>query len=70
MSQHAPLTPENRLIRMPEVEHLVGLRRSAIYMLIAKNEFPAPLKIGTASRWPLDAVAAWVDQKIKNAEAA
>lgn len=70
MSQNTPSAPENRLIRMPEVEHLVGLRRSAIYTLVNRGEFPAPLKIGAASRWSLRAVSAWMDARVKEAEAA
>lgn len=33
------------VIRMPEVERRTGLKKSAIYALIQKKEFPAPVKI-------------------------
>lgn len=70
MSANLPYAPSARLIRMSEVEYLVGLRRSAIYLLISRSEFPAPIKLGSASRWSLRAVNAWMDERIKEAEAA
>jgi len=36
----------NRILRRREVEHLVGLSRSAIYRRIAEGHFPPPVPIG------------------------
>ena len=48
------------LLRLPEVTRRVGLGKSALYALIAAGDFPAPRKIGTASRWREAEVDAWV----------
>ena len=35
-----------RLIRLPEALEKTGLSRTRLYVLIAKGEFPQPVKIG------------------------
>lgn len=52
-----------------EVETLIGLKASQVYVLVKRGEFPAPIKIGAASRWSLRAVSAWMDARVKEAEA-
>ena len=60
-----PQGPGRRLLRLPEVTHLVGLRRSAIYDKISKGEFPAPVHLGSrAVAWPSDRITAWIDARI------
>ena len=49
-----------RLLKFAEVSQRVGLGRSAIYSRIAKGHFPAPIKVGAASRWPLSEIEAWL----------
>lgn len=49
----------NRLIRVTDVCEIVGLKRAAIYQRIARGDFPPPVKIGRASRWPEEQVLAW-----------
>lgn len=52
-----------RLIRLPEVEHRVGVKKSAIYKWIKDGKFPAPRKLGTTcSVWPESAIDAWISQ--------
>jgi prophage regulatory protein len=60
-------TPQpERLLRLPDVEALVGLRKSSIYALAAKGEFPAPLKLSRrAVCWPASAIDAWISQRIE-----
>jgi predicted DNA-binding transcriptional regulator AlpA len=41
----------DQLIRLQQVETLSGLKRSQIYALTARGEFPTPTKLGAASRW-------------------
>lgn len=57
-----------RMLRMPEVMERTGLRRTALYKLIAEGKFPAPTKIGAASLWPEHrvnrALATFVDTSI------
>jgi prophage regulatory protein len=57
------MTPNSipRLIRLPDVERMTGLRRSAIYQRIQRGEFPPPRKITTrCSAWLETDVADWV----------
>jgi prophage regulatory protein len=39
------------MLRLPEVEARVGLSKATIYRMIKKGEFPAPARMGGASRW-------------------
>ncbi len=57
---------EERLIRLPQVESLTGLRRAHIYGLARRGQFPRPIKIGArASAWRLSQVADWVTTRIR-----
>lgn len=52
------------LFRLPQVCALTGLSRSSIYVLVAKGEFPAPVRITKrAIAWPSASVEAWIRQK-------
>ncbi len=53
------------LVRRREVEARTGLSRSAIYYLIARGEFPKPIKLtARAVAWSLSDVTAWVNKKL------
>ena len=59
-------TQSERLLRLPEVESLVGLRKSSIYEQVKRGEFPAPVKLSRrAVCWPSSAVDAWIADRIK-----
>jgi prophage regulatory protein len=61
----------DQLLRLPEVETVVALRRSAIYNLIAENRFPHPIKVaGRASRWSRRELSTWLEQRIAQRDAA
>lgn len=54
----------NRVIRMQELELIMGLRRSTIYGLIASGDFPPAFKIapgGRASGWLLGEIEDWLN---------
>ena len=51
----------DRLLKLSEVMHRVGLGKTRIYELSAKGLFPAPYKIGGASRWSELAVVGWIN---------
>jgi prophage regulatory protein len=53
-----------RLIRLPEVEAAVGLRRSAIYARIKGQEFPSPVKLGRTTVFVESEVLAFIDAQI------
>ncbi|AON69836.1 hypothetical protein BG483_01320 [Pseudomonas aeruginosa] len=66
------LDPATTLIRMPEVEAIVGLARPTIYKLMRQPEsgFPLPVKLsdstarGAPVAWVLSEVQAWVRARI------
>lgn len=69
----APLfDPATVLIRMPEVEAIVGMKRPTIYKLMRQPEsgFPLPVKLSASSArgapvaWVLAEVQAWVRARI------
>ena len=39
------LAPGDRFLRLPEVEHLVGMKSSAIYQRVKTGGFPKPVRI-------------------------
>lgn len=54
----------DRIIRLPDVEKAVGLKKSAIYKLIKTGDFPAQIKLGKhASGWSESDVQAWIRKK-------
>lgn len=53
----------DRLLKIAEVSNLVGLGKSAIYDMITASSFPAPIKIGCASRWSLLEVMQWIEDR-------
>ena len=58
---------KDRLIRRPGVQESTGLSRSTLYALIAKGQFPAPIRISERSvAWSENAVQGWVEQRIEN----
>jgi prophage regulatory protein len=54
------------LIRLAEVSRSVGLPRSTIYALIAKGQFPRPIKLSErSSAGRTDELEAWVEARTK-----
>ena len=54
--------PTESLLRLPQVEAVVGLKKSKIYSLLQAGQFPAPVRLGPRSvRWKGSAVRAWID---------
>lgn len=55
-----------RLLRLPEVESLVGLRKSSIYEGVKLGTFPAPVKLSRrAVCWPASSIESWITARIK-----
>ena len=60
-----PLVPRDRLLRLPDVSEIVGIRNSSIYALMKKNKFPKCVYITSKTvAWPESAVLAWVNDRI------
>lgn len=54
-----------RLIRLPEVQHRVGLGRSTIYRWMAEGRFPKPVQLGGyVVAWAEDDVDSWVESRL------
>lgn len=54
-----------RLLRLPEVESLTGLRKSALYQAMKNGRFPPCVKLSArAAAWPEDEVRDWIAARI------
>ncbi len=54
-----------RLIRLPEVEAKIGLKRSTIYALAKEGKFPDRIKIGSnTSVWVEAQIDRWIQDRI------
>ena len=47
----------------PAVKTAVGLSRATIYDKISQGAFPAPVKLGRASRWSAAEIAEWMEAR-------
>lgn len=57
------------LLRISDVERMVGLGRSSVYRNIESGKFPRPVALGTGSvRWRYVDVKAWADSLEPKAE--
>ncbi len=62
----APAVPRDRLLRLPDVEALSGIKKSTIYQLMREGKFPSCVRISRRlSVWPESAVLTWVNQRIR-----
>ncbi|WP_204353376.1 helix-turn-helix transcriptional regulator [Tritonibacter mobilis] len=50
-----------KLIDVKEVCRVVSLSRSQIYALMREGAFPAPVKVGRASRWRVAEIDKWIE---------
>jgi prophage regulatory protein len=58
-----------RILRRQLVEAQTGLSRSKIYDLVAREQFPRPIKIGArAVGWVEADIEAWINAKIDAAK--
>ena len=59
-----PASSTCAILRRPAVEARVGLGRSAIYAMMAKNLFPKPVKLtAKAVGWRERDVSAWLESR-------
>jgi prophage regulatory protein len=50
-----------KLLRLPSVEDLTGLRKSTIYAGVNANTFPAPVRLSArAVAWREDEICRWI----------
>ena len=54
-----------RILRRPQVEEMIGLSRSTIYLRIEQGTFPKPIPLGgRLIGWLESDIQAWIDQQI------
>lgn len=59
------------LLRLPTVLAMTSLSRSSLYLLIQQGRFPAPVKLSARSiAFSEDEVAAWIEARLQDREAA
>ena len=54
----------DQFLSLPDVLGKVGLCKAMVYRLIQNEKFPAPAKIGRASRWSQAQVDDWMKSKL------
>jgi prophage regulatory protein len=58
--------PPLAILRRPQVEARTGMGTSLIYALMARGEFPRPIKLtAKAVGWPEHIVEAWIAARIE-----
>lgn len=59
-----PTRKPEKLLRLPEVESLTGLKKSSIYAGMKGGTFPPCLRLSArAVAWRESAIAAWQDER-------
>jgi prophage regulatory protein len=57
----------NTLLNRQSVQTRTTLSRSSLYAMIAKGEFPAPIKLtGRRVAWPETTVNSWIQSRIES----
>ena len=57
---------ERRILRRPEVEAKVGLKRAQIYTLMALDKFPRAVRLGVrAVGWDSIEIDQWIIDRLK-----
>lgn len=66
VSTAAPVIPRDKILRLPQVEALTGLRKSTLYALAKKGEFPRQIHIHRRlTGWSEAAVLTWIQSRIQ-----
>lgn len=64
-SQPPQRTSERRILRRPEVERKIGLKRAHIYQLMKVGKFPRCMRLGSrAVGWDSLEVDEWIAQRM------
>ena len=71
VNETRPQVRRDRLLRLPEVEQATGLRKSTVYLLMKRGEFPRCVQVtARCVAWPESRVLQWVQDRISQAEQA
>lgn len=53
-----------KILRLPQVLEVTGLKRSTLYLLRSDGQFPQPVKLGKrAVGWRSGDIQNWIDQR-------
>lgn len=54
-----------RVLRLPAVEAMTGVKKSTIYKAMSKGDFPLPVPIGNRARgWLEGEILAWIEARV------
>ena len=68
--QSKPVIPRDRLIRLPEVENLIGCKKSTVYTMLKQGTFPRPVRLSVRMvAWSEIAVLQWLQERINQDKA-
>lgn len=59
------MSETHRFLKIDDVLDRLQIGKTKLYDMIQKGEFPKPVKIGGASRWPDTALRQWQDKKME-----
>ena len=57
------MTPNDKIIRLPQVKEMVGFGTTTVYDMMKKGEFPKQIKLGRMSGWLESEITAWIEGK-------
>jgi prophage regulatory protein len=57
------------LIPLTDVLSLVPIPRSTLYLLMSRNDFPKPIKVGKRVLWDIKEIEAWRDKRMQERDA-
>lgn len=70
VSETRPPVQRDRLLRLPQVEQVTGLKKSTLYRLMREGRFVRCVQVTPrCTAWPESQVLQWVQDRIKAAEA-
>ncbi|MFY9460666.1 MAG: AlpA family phage regulatory protein [Aquabacterium commune] len=70
VSETRPPVQRDRMVRLAEVEHLTGLKKSTIYRLMRERKFVQCVQVTSrCTAWSEAAVLQWVQDRIAGAVA-
>lgn len=57
----------DRMLRRGEVEKITALSKSTLYRMIARGDFPPPMRLGLrAVGWRASTISAWVSERTES----
>jgi len=60
----AIIQPVQQNLRAKDVQVLLGISRSTMYLLIQKKQLPSPIHLGRSSLWIASEIQAVIDAKV------